>query len=91
LANYGDGPARYNFDYDGGTIRIDGSTGLGDVVQSAAGRVQLPPDSCVQLGPIIQGDNIEVWGIVLGVESYTTTRGGSNTYTEIGLVDAYKF
>jgi hypothetical protein len=51
----------------------------------------LPPDSCVQLGPIIQGDNIEVWGIVLGVESYTTTRGGSNTYTEIGLVDAYKF
>jgi hypothetical protein len=91
LAKYGDGPARYNFDYDGGTIRIDGSTGLGDVVQSSAGRVQLPSDSCVQLGPITQGDNIEVWGIVLGVESYTTTMGGSNTYTEIGLVDAYKF
>ena len=91
LANYGDGPARYNFDYDGGITRIDGSTGSGKVVQSAAGRVQLPPDSCAQLGPITQGDNIEVWGIVLGVESYSTKMGGSNSYTVIGLVDAYKF
>lgn len=91
LANYGDGPARYNFDYDGGIIRVDGSTGPGKIVQSTAGRVQLPPDSCVQLGPITQGDNIEVWGIVLGVESYSTKMGGSNSYTVIGLVDAYKF
>jgi hypothetical protein len=91
LARYGDGPARYNFDFEGGTIRVDGSTGPGKVVQSNAGRVQLPPNSCVQLGPIVEGDKIEIWGIVQGVQSYSTTAGGSNTYTVIDLVDAYKY
>ena len=91
LARYGDGPARYNFDFEGGTIRVDGSTGPGKVVQSNSGRVQLPPDSCVQLGPIVEGDKIEIWGLVQGVQSYSTTAGGSNTYTVINLVDAYKY
>jgi hypothetical protein len=91
LARYGDGPARYNFDFEGGTIRVDGSTGPGKVVQSNAGRVQLPPNSCVQLGPIVEGDKIEIWGLVQGVQSYSTTAGGSNTYTVIDLVDAYKY
>ena len=90
MGNYDTSWHRYNFEYGNTIVMVSGGNGPGRVVQGTSGRVQLPTSSCVQLGPIAEDDNIEVWGIVEGVESYSTKAGGTNQYLKIGLVDAYK-
>lgn len=42
---------------------------------------------CDLLGPVVEGDMIEIWAVASGVESYSTTIGGTNTYTVFELVD----
>lgn len=42
---------------------------------------------CDLLGPVVEGDMIEIWAVASGVESYSTTIGGTNTYTVFQLVD----
>jgi hypothetical protein len=42
---------------------------------------------CDLMGPVVESDMIEVWAVANGVESYSTTIGGSNTYTVFDLVD----
>jgi hypothetical protein len=38
----------------------------------------------------VDGDNVEVWGVVDSVDSYSTTVGGTNTYTIVKIVDIAK-
>lgn len=91
LASYGSSPFRRNYEFSNAIIKVEGLKGAGITVPAVAGKVQLPNDSCTQLGPIADGDEVEVWAINLGQQSYSTTTGGSNTYTLFGLVDAYKY
>lgn len=44
-------------------------------------------ERCDMLGPVVEGDMIEIWAVATGVESYSTTIGGTNTYTVFQLVD----
>jgi hypothetical protein len=91
LARYGDKAYRNSYQFTGGIVRIEGLKGPSVAVDSSSGSVLLPNDSCNQLRPIIEGNQIEVWGINTGTSSYSTTAGGGNTYTKFGLVDAYKY
>jgi hypothetical protein len=89
LGFYGNYPAQYNFQYEGGTVRVDGReqpTG----VSVADGSRSVPGGTCGLLGPIVDGDNVEVWGVVDSVDSYSTTVGGTNTYTIVKIVDIAK-
>ena len=90
MADYSNSYHKYNFEYGNAILMIDSNRSSGEVVTTPQGRVQLPPNSCAQLGPISQGDNIEVWGLAQGTSSYSTKAGGTNQYLKIGLVDAYK-
>ncbi|CAB4371291.1 unannotated protein [freshwater metagenome] len=90
MANYSNSWHKYNFEYGNAILMIDSNQSFGAAVTSTQGKVQLPSNSCAQLGPISQGDNIEVWGIAQGTSSYSTKAGGTNQYLKIGLVDAYK-
>lgn len=44
-------------------------------------------ERCHLLAPVVEGDMIEIWAVATGVESYTTTIGGTNTYTVFELID----
>ena len=46
---------------------------------------------CGFLDPIVQDDLVDVWAKNVGVESYTTTIGGSNAYTVMELVDIVRY
>ena len=43
--------------------------------------------NCGLLGPVVDDSLVEVWAKALDVESYSTTIGGTNTYTVFEVVD----
>jgi hypothetical protein len=48
-------------------------------------------DRCDLLGPIVEGTTVEVWAVNNGTQSYDTTAGGSNTYTQFSVVDITEY
>ena len=43
--------------------------------------------NCGLLGPVVDGSFVEVWAKATGTESYSTTIGGTNTYTVFEVVN----
>jgi hypothetical protein len=87
LAKYGDAPHRRWSDFGDAIVSVEGLRGEGGVVNG----VSIPGETCALLAEIVEDDLVEIWGVNVTTESYSTTSGGSNTYTLFAIIDIIKY
>lgn len=85
LGKYGSGAYNRWYDFGDAIVRIDGERD-GEVLPPG-----VPRGTCNLLTPIVEDDLVEVWAVAESVESYSTTAGGSNTYTVFKIIDIVKY
>lgn len=86
LANYGSQAHNRNYKFSDAIIRLDAKEPLGWGEDPGIWDERIP-NNCGLLGPVVEGNLVEVWAVNIGVDSYDTVIGGSNTYTKFLLVD----
>lgn len=85
LGRYGSGAYNDWYDFGEAIVRVDGERDGGALPPG------VPRGTCDLLTPIVADDLVEVWAVAESVDSYSTTGGGSNTYTVFKIVDIVKY
>jgi hypothetical protein len=97
LGRYGDTSHYRNYQYSDATVSIecidamDEDTWRSFTLTQGFEAYAIPPqNTCALLAPIAQDDMVEIWAVNWGTASYSTTMGGTNSYTQFVLVDIAK-
>ena len=98
LGYYADSPHWRRWDFSDAVVKVECSDGVTSQTWRNFASDQdfdtyaMPPrDACFLLEPITQDDLVEVWAVNIGTDSYETTMGGSNSYTQFAIVDIAKY
>ena len=94
LGHYGDTSHYRNYQYSDATVSVECIDAMDEDTWRAFTLTQgfeayaIPPqNTCALLGPFAQDDMVEIWAVNWGTASYSTTMGGTNSYTQFVLVD----
>jgi len=97
LGKYADGPRSRWYEFSDAIVSVSGEKEetdfrIAELLYPGLKLTKAPPQrNCDLLAPIVADDLVEVWGLILGVDSYSTVGGGSNSYTVIQVVDIQKY